>query len=64
MTEVGKIRMAVRYIALHLNEYHNADELKETIFDYYYKLPDTGDGRLVKCMILDLYKLACQVMAG
>ena len=62
MTEVGKIRMAVRYIVLHLNEYHNIDELKKILFEYYYKLPDTGDGIIVRAMILSVYNLACQVM--
>lgn len=62
MTEVGKIRMAVRYIALHLSEYHNIDELKETLSEYYYKLSDTGDGLIVRAMILSVYNLACQVM--
>lgn len=62
MTEVGKIRMAVRHIALHLNEYHNIDELKKTLFEYYYKLPMEGEGIIVKSMILDLYRIACQVI--
>ena len=63
MTEVEKIKSAVKYIALHLNEY-NIDELKETLFDYYYKLPmEIADGRIVRNMILALYNLACQVMA-
>lgn len=63
MTEVEKIKSAVKYITLHLNEYNDIKELKETLFEYYDKLPMVGEGRLVRSMILELYNLACQVMA-
>ena len=63
MNEVEKIKNAVKYIALHLNEYNDIEELKETLFDYYGKLQTAGDGRVVRSMILGLYNLACQVMA-
>ena len=61
MTEVEKIKAAVKYIALHLNEYEDIEALEDTLFEYYNKLPATGDGRIVRTMILGLYNLACQV---
>lgn len=61
MTDVQKIKEHVKYIALHLSEYENVDELEDILFEYYNKLPVTGDGRIVRTMILAIYNLACQV---
>ena len=63
MTEVEKIKAAVKYIALHLGEYNDIEALRETLSAYYYKLPIEADGLIVRSMILGLYNLACQVMA-